>query len=261
MMPFSSGSIDVNGCGLALRRGGKGAPLLFLHGTEGLAEWPVALDTLAQRFEVLAPDHPGFGATQIPPFIDDISDMAYFYLDALDALGLDGIHLVGHSLGGWIALEIAVRSCARIATVTLIDSAGIHVKGVPKTDIFLIDPEEQARLSYANPARAEAAADRAAAAKYQETAVLNRIASARLGWQPRFFNPRLERWLHRIDRPTLILWGDEDRIIPPAYGEAFRRLIPGARLERIAAAGHLPHVERPELAANSIQRFIADAAS
>ena len=259
-MSFSSAFLDVNGVRLALRRGGTGAPLLFLHGTEGLAEWPAALDTLAQRFAVAAPDHPGFGETPVPPFIDDISDMAYFYLDALDALGLDGIHLVGHSLGGWIALEVAVRSCARIATLTLIDSAGIHVRGVPKTDIFLIDPEEQARLMYADPARAAGAAERAAAEKYQETAVLNRIASARLGWQPRFFNPRLERWLHRIDRPTLILWGEEDRIIPPAYGEAFRRLIPGARLERIPAAGHLPQIEQPERVAASIARFIAEAA-
>lgn len=259
-MAFSCGAIDVNGCDLAFRRGGTGAPLLFLHGTDGLAEWPAALDPLAQRFQVVAPDHPGFGDTRAPPFIDDISDMAYFYLDALDALGLDDIHLVGHSLGGWIALEVAVRSCARIRTLTLIDSAGIHVKGVPKTDIFLIDPEEQARLMYADPARAAAAAERAAAEKYQEIAVLNRIASARLGWQPRFFNPRLERWLHRIDRPTLILWGEEDRIIPPAYGEAFQRLIPGSRLQRIPAAGHLPHVERPERVAKSIARFIADAA-
>ncbi len=259
-MTFSSGALDINGCGLAFRRGGTGAPLVFLHGTEGLAEWPAALDALAQRFQVIAPDHPGFGETRVSPVIDDISDMAYFYLDALKALGLDHIHLVGHSLGGWIALEVAVRSCARIATLTLIDSAGIHVKGVPKTDIFLIDPEEQARLMYADPARAAAAAERAAAEKYQEIAVMNRIASARLGWQPRFFNPRLERWLHRIDRPTLILWGEEDRIIPPPYGDAFQRLIQGSRLERIPAAGHLPHVERPELVARSIARFIADAA-
>jgi len=114
---------------------------------------------------------------------------------------------------------------------------------------------------YADPARAEAAAQHAAAEKYQETAILNRIASARLGWQPRFFNPRLERWLHRVERPTLILWGEEDRIIPPAYGEALRRLIPGAQLEQIAQAGHLPHVERTGLVVTSIERFIADAAS
>jgi pimeloyl-ACP methyl ester carboxylesterase len=260
-MVFHPTFIDVNGCRLALRRGGNGAPLLFLHGTEGLADWPAMLDQLARRFDVIAPDHPGFGETKVPPFIDDVSDMAYFYLDALAALGLDQVHVVGHSLGGWIALEVAVRSCARIASITLIDSAGIHVKGVPKADIFLIDPEEQARLMYADPARAEAAAFHAAAEKYQETAILNRIASARLGWQPRFFNPRLERWLHRVDRPALILWGEEDRIIPPAYGEAFRRTIPGARLEMIAHAGHLPHVERSDLVMKSIERFIADAAS
>ncbi|HXQ53264.1 MAG TPA: alpha/beta fold hydrolase [Stellaceae bacterium] len=252
--------IEVRGTRLAYRRGGAGPALLYLHGTDGLAEWPEMLDELALGCDVVAPDHPGFGATPIPSTIDDISDMAYFYLDAIAALGLDRIHVVGHSLGGWIALEMAVRSTARFASLTLIASAGIHVKGVAKTDIFLIDPEEQAVLSYADPRRGEAAAQRASAEKYQETAIANRIASARLGWQPRFFNPRLERWLHRVDRPTLVLWGEEDRIIPPAYGAAFARLIPGARLTMVPRAGHLPHVERPDLVIPSIQRFIADAA-
>ena len=259
-MPFESTSIDVGGCRLAYRRGGKGAPLLFLHGTEGLAEWPEMLGRLARCFEVIAPDHPGFGDTRIPPFIDDISDMAYFYLDAMARLGLERAHLVGHSLGGWIALEIAVRSTARIASLTLIDAAGIHVKGVPKADIFLIDPEEQARLMYADRARGEEAAERASAEKYQETAVLNRIASARLGWQPRFYNPRLERWLHRVDRPALIVWGADDRIIPPAYGAALHDLIPGSRLTVVPNAGHLPHVERSGAVAGLIENFVAEAA-
>ena len=90
----------------------------------------------------------------------------------------------------------------------------------------------------------EEAAQRAGADKYQELAVLNRIASARFGWQPRFFNPRLERWLHRVNVPTHVIWGDGDRIIPPAYAEAFHRLIPGSTLTMIPNAGHLPHIER-----------------
>src|SRR5207342_3161623 len=116
-----------------------------------------------------------------------VSDVAYCYLDAIEALGLSDVHVVGQSLGGWIALEMAVRSTQALRSLTLISSAGIHVKGVPKADIFMIDPEEQARLAYADPGLGEAAAQRAGADKYQELAVLNRIASARFGWQPRFF--------------------------------------------------------------------------
>jgi len=253
---FVRQTIEINGCKLSLARGGQGAPLIYLHGTDGLGEWPAILDQLAEGFDVIVPDHPGFGASEAPAWIDDVSDLAYCYLDALEALGLASVHIVGHSLGGWIALEMAVRSTDRLRSLTLISAAGIHVKGVPKTDIFIIDPEELARLAYADPKIAEAAASRASTDKYQDLAILNRIASARFGWQPRFFNPRLERWLHRVKIPTNIIWGDGDRIIPPAYAEAFHRLIPGSTLTMIPNAGHLPHVERAAAVAQAIDKFL-----
>jgi pimeloyl-ACP methyl ester carboxylesterase len=255
-MEFVRQTIEINGCKLSLARGGKGVPLMYLHGTDGLADWPAILDTLAERFDVIVPDHPGFGASEAPGWIDDISDVAYCYLDAIEVLGLSGVHVVGQSLGGWIALEMAVRSTQRLRSLTLISSAGIHVKGVPKTDIFIIDPEEQARLAYVDAKLGEEAAARAGADKYQDLAILNRIASARFGWQPRFFNPRLERWLHRVNVPTHVIWGDGDRIIPPAYAEAFHRLIPGSTLTMIPNAGHLPHVERAAAVAQAMQTFL-----
>ena len=159
-MAFVRHAIDINGCKLSFVRAGKGAPLLYLHGTDGLAEWPAILDTLAERFDVIVPDHPGFGASEAPAWIDDVSDVAYCYLDAIEALGLSDIHVVGQSLGGWIALEMAVRSTYRLRSLTLISAAGIHVKGVPKADIFMIDPEEHARLAYADPKKGAEAADR-----------------------------------------------------------------------------------------------------
>src|SRR5262249_43373642 len=161
---------------------------------------------------------------------DDISDVAYCYLDAIEALGLSGVHIVGQSLGGWIALEMAGRPTQRLRSLSLISPAGLRHKGVRKADIFIIDPQPHARLPYPHPKLGEEAATRAAADKYQDLAILNRIASARFGWQPRFFNPRLERWLHRVNVPTHIIWGDGDRVIPPAYAEAFHRLIPGSTL-------------------------------
>jgi len=255
-MEFARQTIEINGCKLSLARGGKGAPLIYLHGTDGLADWPGLLDTLAERFDVMAPGHPGFGGSEAPAWIDDISDLAYCYLDAIEVLGLSGVHIVGQSLGGWIALEMAVRSTQRLRSLTLVSAAGIHVKGVGKADIFIIDPEEQARLAYADPKLGEEAAARAATDKYQDLAILNRIASARFGWQPRFFNPRLERWLHRVNVPTHIVWGDDDRIIPPAYAEAFHRLIPGSTLTMIPNAGHLPHIERAAAVTEAIRGFL-----
>ncbi len=243
-MPFVAQSIKVNGAAVALKRAGAGEPLIFLHGADGLAEWPAFLDDLAQHYDVIVPDLPGFGASPCPEWIDDVSDVSYFYLDLVDALKLSDVRLVGHSLGGWAALEMAIRSCEKIRSLALLAPAGIHVKGAPKADIYMIDPDQQARLAYADAALGEAAAQRALASKHQEQAILNRLASARFGWSPRLYNPRLSRWLHRVRAPALIVWGDADRIIPPVYGPEFAKFIPGSSLKTIARCGHLPHVER-----------------
>jgi len=255
-MPMTTETIALDDCKLSVRRVGKGRPLLWLHGTDGLAEWPVIIDRLGERFEVIAPDHPGFGESTIPGWMDDVSDLAYLYLDLMKKLGLERAHVVGHSLGGWIALEMAVRQTSRQASLTLIAPAGIHVKGAAKTDIFMIDPDEQARLAYADPGQAGEAAQRASAAKYQEIAIANRVASARFGWNPRFHNPRLERWLHRVDVPTLILWGKQDRIFAPAHAEAFGNAIPASRVAMIDNAGHLPHVEKIDEVHRTIASFL-----
>jgi pimeloyl-ACP methyl ester carboxylesterase len=135
-MEFVRRTIEVNGCKLSLARAGKGVSLMYLHGTDGLAEWPAILDTLAERFDVIVPDHPGFGASEAPAWIDDVSDVAYCYLDAIEALGLSGVHIVGQSLGGWIALEMAVRSTQRLRDLGRWrphHSAGL-CRGVPPPD-------------------------------------------------------------------------------------------------------------------------------
>jgi pimeloyl-ACP methyl ester carboxylesterase len=128
-------------CSVNVMRGGEGAPLLFLHGAGGAGIWLPFMAALSERYEVIVPDHPGFGRSDKPDWLDELSDLAYFYLDFIEALGLDRIHLVGNSLGGWIAAELAVRSTQRLHTLTLIAAAGIHVNGVPKGDLFLWPPD------------------------------------------------------------------------------------------------------------------------
>ncbi|MGE3247674.1 MAG: alpha/beta fold hydrolase [Beijerinckiaceae bacterium] len=255
-MSFSEQTLNVHGREISYRRGGSGQPLLYLHGTDSLNHWPAILDDLAKNYDVIAPDHPGFGGTSVQDWMDDVSDLAYHYMDFVEALGLDGVHLVGHSLGGWVALEMAVRSQERIADLILLASAGIHVKGHPKADIFMIDPDEQARLAYADPALGEKAAAQANEQKYEDVAITDRIASARFGWNPRFFNPRLERWLHRIGVPTLIVWGEQDRIFPPEHATALQGLVPGSELVMLPSCGHLPHVENREQTLAAIAAFM-----
>ncbi len=246
----------IDRCRLRLMRAGKGAPLLYLHGARGAAAGLPFMEHLARRFDVIVPEHPGFGGSDSPDWLDNVGDLAYFYLDVMDELGLDGVHLVGSSLGGWIAAEIAVRSSARLKSLVLSAAAGIHVKGVSKGDIFLWSPDKFVRNLYHDQALAEAALAQPVSEDQQKADMKNRLATAKLAWQPRLYNPHLAKWLHRIAVPTLILWGDDDKIIPPAYGPAFAELIPGARLDVIANCGHSPQLECTDQWVGKIAAFI-----
>ena len=130
---YSTSVVTVGGCRIGLMRAGSGEPVLYLHGASG-ASWLPFLQKLTKSFDVIAPEHPGFGESDSPAWLDNIHDLAYFYLDALEALQLSGVHLVGNSLGGWIAAEIAVRSTQRLASLTLAGSAGLYVPGVTQVD-------------------------------------------------------------------------------------------------------------------------------
>jgi len=249
----------VAGCAVSVKRAGRGAPLLFLHGGGGAPRWLPFMGMLAERFDVIVPEHPGFGKSETPEWLDTIGDLAFFYLDFIKQLELERVHLVGSSMGGWIAAELAVRSTHDLASLTLIGSVGIHVKGVQKGDIFLWSHERLTRNLFADPKFAEVILAMAVTEEEQDQRLKNALAVAKLGWQPRLHNPHLAKWLHRIDVPTLICWGDSDRLVPPAYGPAFRDLIPGSRLEIFECCGHLPHAECADKFVSTLTRFIEGA--
>jgi pimeloyl-ACP methyl ester carboxylesterase len=248
------------GCKIRLMRGGQGAPLLFLHGGGGAPIWLPFMERLSQRFDVIVPEHPGYGGSDTPEWLDNVGDLAYFYLDVIEAMGLAEIHLVGTSLGGWIAAEIAVRSCAKLATLTLSSAVGIHVKGVPKGDLFMWSREQLIRNLYHDPKLAEAILAQPASDEMLMAYAKNQLASAKLGWHPRLYNPHLRKWLHRISVPTLLVWGDDDKLVPLPHGPAYAALIPGARLHVIEQCGHVPHVERAEEFVKTVADFIGGVA-
>jgi pimeloyl-ACP methyl ester carboxylesterase len=238
---------------------GEGRPMLVLHGAGGLPPQAPFLGLLAQHGRVIAPTHPGFGTAELPDWIDSVDDLAYLYLDLLDALDLRDVTLIGFSMGGWIAAEIAVKSTARIARLILVDAVGIKISDRLTrdiTDIFGTDPAELQRLTYFDTSKApdlSALSDEAL-----EVVARNREASALYLWEPYAHNPKLARWLHRITVPTLLLWGETDGIVTPAYGRAFAERIPGARFELIPAAGHVPQNEQPEAFVERVARFIGE---
>jgi pimeloyl-ACP methyl ester carboxylesterase len=218
------------------------------------------MEDMAQRYQVIVPDHPGFGRSDRPDWLDELSDLAYFYLDFIETLGLGEVHLVGHSLGGWIAAELAVRSTQALKSLTLVSAAGIHVNGVAKGDLFLWQPEERIRNLFVDQRVAEQWLAQPMTGEEIDIALMNELTTADLGWHPRFHNPHLHKWLHRIDVPTLIVWGDGDKVFPPRHGEEYRALIPGSRLEILPDCGHLPQVEKAEAFVDVFNRFAAEHA-
>lgn len=248
----------IAGCRIRMLRGGNGSPLLYLHGAGGGGIWYPFLEKLAAHFEVFAPEHPGFGASDTPDWLDNVGDLAYFYLDLIDEFGLKDVTLVGSSLGGWTAAELAVRSCASLKALVLSCAAGIHVKGVAKGDIFLWSPEQMIRNMYVDQKFADQILAQSLDEEQQMAAAKNRLTTAKLAWQPRLYNPHLHKWLHRISVPTLLLWGDGDKVIPPAYGPAYQALIPGSKLEVFEQCGHVPQIEKMEEWTGRIIDFVGE---
>lgn len=253
--------IDVRGCKVFLRRGGDGEPVLFLHGAGGIPGWIPAFQTLADSYDLLVPDHPSFGKSDQPDWLDDMNDLAMFYMDFIDELGLDGVHLVGQSLGGWLALEIAVRNCSKLKSLTLVGSAGIRIKGKPIADIFMMDPDDLTRELFVDQSFAERILAAPVTDEQMDIQVRNRVSTARLGWQPRLFNPALRKWLHRITVPAHVIWGDSDRIIDPAYAAEFGKVLGGAEVTMIEKAGHLPHIEQAGPFVAAVSGFLSKKAA
>lgn len=255
------GFVTVTGCRTFLLEGGEGPPLLYIHGAGGGGVWQPWMQRLARTHRIIAPEMPGFGRTDTPDWFETIHDVAYFLLDLMEHLGLRGAQVVGSSLGGWIAAEAAVRSVERMAGLTLIGPSGLHVRGVPKPDIFLWTPEEMTRAMFHDQRLAEAVLAMPVTEEALDRQLRNRFAAARLMWAPRGFDPHLEKWLHRIAIPALVVWGAQDRVLPAGpYGERWGALLPRATVRIIESCGHVPQVEQPDAFCDALEAFIAGSA-
>jgi pimeloyl-ACP methyl ester carboxylesterase len=237
---------EIAGCRVSLRRGGSGPALLHLHDAGGAAVVPPFLEELAAHYEVLLPEHPGFGASDVPDWLDDIHDLAYFYLELLEALDLRDVTLIGASLGGWLALEIAVRNATRLRAMTLLAPAGIHVAGLPKGDLFLWDGEDRVRNLFHDQRIADGILNTPATPADIDALARNTYTFTRLAWEPRLYDRDLHKWLCRIRVPVQFVWGDRDKVLPVGYAAEFGRRIAGSRVDVIRDCGHLPHIEQPQ---------------
>ena len=252
-------TIDVGGIAVETLVAGAGPPLVFLPGGDYVAQNRACLDRLARRFRVVMPRPPGFGNTPRPAWFRSVSDIAYLCLDLMDRLDLADATLVGASFGGWVALETAVRSTSRIGRLVLIDALGVKFGGREERDIadvYALPADEVLRRSFVD--AAGAVPDYAQLDEAELLGVArDREAMALYGWKPYMHNPALLHWLHRIARPALVIWGEEDGIVAPAYGERLAAALPDARFELVAGAAHHPQIEQPDRVAALIERFAA----
>jgi pimeloyl-ACP methyl ester carboxylesterase len=251
---------DVGPVDVTLVEHGRGRPFLLLHGGGG----PLTVSGWAESFadavdaRVLAPTHPGFAATSRPERLGSVRALARVYVALIDALDLVDVTVVGNSLGGWIAAEMALLGSPRISRCVIVDGVGLDVDGHPVVDFFALTPREVAAHSYHDPnrygidpaalpepARAAMAGNRAALAAYTTTGMSD---------------PSLERRLTQARVPTLVVWGDADRIADQDYGRAFAAAIPGARFALLTDTGHLPQIESPEKLTAVVRDFVVAAA-
>jgi pimeloyl-ACP methyl ester carboxylesterase len=247
----------TRGTSVRVRRAGAGPPLLFLHGAGGWPAWLPFFERLSRHYALTVPEHPCFGASDDPAWLRGVSDLAMYYLDLLDQVYASPVHVIGHSLGGWTAAEAAVRNVNRIASLTLLAPAGIRVKGIPPGDNFIWSPEEGAHNRFHDQSFAEALLKAPPPNEEQlDIELQTKLAAVKFGWEPRWLNPDLEKWLHRITVPTHVVWGREDKILPSAYAALWGERVPGAQVSMVEACGHSPHVERSDLIADQVLSFL-----
>jgi pimeloyl-ACP methyl ester carboxylesterase len=236
---------------------GEGPPLLLLHSGDAREFGADFVNRLAKRHRVILPTHPGFRNTELPARFVSVDDLAYFYLDLLRAFSLTDVTIAGMSMGGWIAAEIAIRSTERLRSLVLVDAFGIKVGGREDRDIadfFGLSTAQIAELSFVDKSLAVVELEGRPDEEVLAT-VRNREALAYYGWRPYMHNPSLTGWLHRIDVPTLVLWGAADRVVTPDYGRKYAELIPGATFQLIENAAHYPHLEQPARFAELVTEF------
>lgn len=252
-------TLTLNGVELDVVRTGQGRALLYLHPHVGRGSSSDFIAALSRQFDVIAPSHPGFDHSKVNGDFDSVDDLAYFYLDLLEKLELEDVIVVGSSFGGWIALAMAVKSVSRIGNVVLIGSVGVRFGGPTGdeiADVFSMSDEAFAAKAYADARFAPPARDALNDAEML-THATNREASARYGWLPCLYDPKLRQRLHRVSPPTLVLSGAADAITAPAYGRQIASALPRATFEEVAGAGHFPHIEQSDAVAARIAAHVA----
>ena len=262
----------VQGRNVQLYEAGNGDPLVYFHGMadmHGAAADPFPFhDALAGTFKLIAPAHSGCVGSDEDDTLESIDDLVFHTLELLDELGLDRANIVGNSIGGWLAAEIAARNPERVNKLVLIGATGLFVSGSPIADLFMaVQPRDGGIADLRSTLFADGEGDLAQSLfpdhhidkpqgmrRYQ----IYRFSS-RIGFKPPYFyHAKLRDRLHRFKGPALVLWGDNDRFVPPTHAAAYGEALPGSNVEMIDGGGHAVILEAPTMVADKIAAFLAN---
>ena len=251
-------TMQIAGIDLELFETGQGTPLLWLHGGPGFSPKHPFVDQLAARRRVIAPSHPGFGKSSLPDWLDSVDDIAHVYLELLDRLKLTSVDIVGTSIGGWIAAEIASKVPERIRRLVLVAPVGVKLGSVDKLDIpdvFAMPQDDASKLLFHDPDKMKV--DTSKLSEEEATIMFrNRETLALLVWEPWMHNPKLRHRLHRATMPTLFIRGESDGLVSADYTNAYAKLVPNGRVQTISAAGHAPQLEQPQAFVAAVLEFL-----
>ena len=255
-IPLADGRFSTS-----LLKAGSGEPLLYLHGALGpVGEWAPFLDQLANNFTVYAPWFPGYGETKGIEHLEDVTDLALYHMELLDALGLESTHMVGHFIGGMVAAEIASLDPHRVDKLVLASAAGLWLDEAPVADFFGMNPRDLSDAIWADPESPAAQEARAQEEDDETRAILALGRISGLSAVGKFLWPipdkGMKRRLYRVKAPTLVLWGAQDRIMSSAYGSSLQSYLPGSRMETIENAGHMLMLEQPEEFTRRVSEFL-----
>jgi len=253
----------VDGAEIEFLREGAGESLVYLHGFDGVSPSDPFIAQLASGFDLIVPSLPGFGASRLLPATRTASDLAHAVVGLIDSLKVKDCLLVGSSFGAWIAAELATMRPRFIRGLVLADPIGARFAKDPLDheilDIFTIATADYPYIFFADRAKAETAFGGTdfTSMSYEQTVryCTNREGVTRFGWSPLLYNPSLASRLCRIEIPTLVLWGEQDRVVDEAYGRKFANAIPGADFRTIPDCGHYLPIEQPSVFASEIRQF------
>lgn len=251
----------AKGASCRVLHGGEGPDLVFLHGAGGILEADDLLPRLAERHTVWAPELPGFGDSAGEEVLEDMLDFTLHGFDVLRALGVERPVLVGHSMGGMIAAEMACLCPDSVAALVLLAPAGLWLDEAPVADLFSVLPHDLAALLFHDPEMGRSVLTRGSDFSDDEALIEFFVAnSRRLGTAGKLMFPipdrRLSKRLYRLQADTLLVWGEADRVVPPVYADVWKEKVPAARVAILSGAGHMLTIEKPHDVATALQQFL-----